>query len=77
MDREGNRVNQRYHEYAVVPILVDGREAGFYVLCYPATLGGHDKGMEIFRHLIGSFHPLTAGPGGVKIKNPGHRSSKS
>jgi hypothetical protein len=67
VDRDGNRINQRYHEYAVVPIQVDGREAGFYVLCYPATVGGHDKGMENFRTLIGSFHPYTAGPGGPKI----------
>jgi hypothetical protein len=69
IDRDGRRVNQRYHEYAVVPIVDDagGREAGFYVLCYPATLGGHDKDMDKFRHLLGSFHPYTAGPGGPKI----------
>ncbi|HXT00586.1 MAG TPA: hypothetical protein VN915_07925 [Elusimicrobiota bacterium] len=72
-DKDGRRINQRYHEYAVVPILVDGREAGFYVLTYPATVGGHDKGMDRFQHLIGSFHPYTAGPGGPKIVIPGPR----
>jgi len=76
VDLDGHRINQRYHEYAVVPIDVDGREAGFYVLTYPATLGGHDKGMEQFRHLIGSFHPYTAGPGGPKITIRGPRPAK-
>lgn len=76
-DRDGHRINQRYHEYAVVPILVDGREVGFYVLTYPATLGGHDKGMEQFRHLLGSFHPYTAGPGGPKITIQGPQPTKS
>jgi hypothetical protein len=74
---DGQRLNQRYHEYAVVPIVVDGREAGFYVLCYPATLGGHDKGMANFLRLIGSFHPFLAGPGGEKIKIPGPQAAKS
>jgi hypothetical protein len=68
----GKLYNQRYHEYAVVPV-----EDGFYVLCYPATLRGHNKGMEAFKHLIGSFHPYTAGPGGVKIKVPGPQPAKS
>lgn len=76
VDKDGTRLNQRYHEYTVVPIRVDGREAGFYVLTYPATLGGHDKGMEQYRHLIGSFHPYTAGPGGPKITIPGRQSKK-
>jgi hypothetical protein len=75
-DLDGRRINQRYHEYAVVPIQVDGREAGFYVLTYPATVGGHDKGMEKFLHLIGSFHPYTAGPGGPKITIPGSQAKK-
>jgi hypothetical protein len=72
LDEKGRRSNQRYHEYAVVPI-----NDGFYVLCYPATLRGHDKGIEAFLHLIGSFHPYTAGPGGVKIKIPGPQAAKS
>lgn len=72
---DGRRVNQRYHEYAVVPIVVDGREAGFYVLTYPATLDGHGNDMEKFLHLIGSFHPYTAGPGGPKIAIPGPRKA--
>jgi hypothetical protein len=65
-DASGRRLNQRYHEYAVVPV-----GDGFYVLCYPATVGGHDKGMEAFKRMIGSFHPYTAGPGGPKIRLPG------
>lgn len=74
---KGRRLNQRYHEYAVVPIDVNGREAGFYVLCYPATVGGHDKGMKFFLELIGSFHPYTAGPGGPKITIPGPQRKRS
>jgi hypothetical protein len=76
---EGKLVNVRYHEYAVVPIEdpATGRESGFYVLCYPATQAGHDKGMDRFRALYNTFHPLTAGPGGVKIKVPGPQASKS
>lgn len=70
LDDKGRHLNLRYHEYAVVPI-VDG----FYVLCYPATSAGHDKGMDRFEALIGTFHPYTAGPGGPKIKIPGPRSS--
>jgi hypothetical protein len=70
-DEKGRPYNQRYHEYVVVPI-----EDGFYVLTYPATLRGHDKGMPMFRQLIGSFHPYTAGPGGAKIKIPGPQSAK-
>ena len=77
VDLNGKRINQRYHEYAVVPILVEGREAGFYVLAYPATVGGHDKGLDRFQHLIGSFHPYTAGPGGPKITIPGPRRKKT
>jgi hypothetical protein len=73
--KDGPRINQRYHEYAVVPIVVDGREAGFYVLTYPATLGGHGNDMEKFLHLIGSFHPYTAGPGGPKFPIPGPRKA--
>jgi hypothetical protein len=76
VDRDGRRFNQRYHEYAVVPIVVKGREAGFYVLSYPATVGGHDKGMKYFREMLGSFHPYTAGPGGPKITIPGPQPSK-
>lgn len=68
---EGRRVNVREHEYAVVPIVVDGREEGFYVLCYPATQAGHDKGLDRFRAFYNTFHPLTAGPGGGKIRVPG------
>ena len=75
-DDEGRPVNVRYHEYAVVPIVVDGREKGFYVLCYPATQAGHDKGMDRFRALYNTFHPLTAGPGGEKILLPGPQAEK-
>jgi hypothetical protein len=74
---EGRLVNVRYHEYAVVPIVVDGREEGFYVLCYPATRAGHDKGLDRFRVLYNTFHPLTAGPGGPKIRIPGPQAEKS
>ena len=69
-DENGVLSNQRYHEYAVVTV-----GDGFYVLCYPATLRGHEKGLEAFRRLIGSFHPYTAGPGGAKIKIPGPRQA--
>jgi hypothetical protein len=70
--KTGHRVNQRYHEYVVVPIAgADGREEGFYVLCCPSTLAGHNKSMDRFRALINTFHPYTAGPGGEKIKIPG------
>lgn len=72
VDEKGKFWNQRYHEYAVVPV-----GDGFYVLCYPATLRGHDKGWDIFKRLIGSFHPYTAGPGGPKIKVPGPQAARS
>jgi hypothetical protein len=61
-DVDGNWHNMRYHEYVVVPM-----EGGFYVLCYPATQLGHDKGMDRFNQLASTFHPYTAGPGGPKI----------
>lgn len=61
-DVDGNWHNLRYHEFAVVPM-----EGGFYVLSYPATKAGHDKGMEAFHTLIQTFHPYTVGPGGPKI----------
>ena len=76
-DDEGRLVNVRYHEYVVVPIVENGREEGFYVLCYPATQAGHDKGMDRFRALYNTFHPLTAGPGGEKIRIPGPQAAKS
>jgi hypothetical protein len=71
----GQAVNVRYHEYAVVPIVVNGREEGFYVLCYPATQAGHDKGLDRWRALYNTFHPLTAGPGGGKIRVPGRQAA--
>ena len=74
---KGQLVNVRYHEYAVVPIVVDGREAGFYVLCYPATQVGHDEWIDRWRALTNTFHPLTAGPGGPKIRVPGPQAAKS
>jgi len=58
----------RKHAYAVVPM-----EDGFYVLTYPATLEGYSNHESKFRGLIGSFMPLTAGPGGPKIRVPGPR----
>lgn len=61
-DVDGAWHNVRYHEYAVVPM-----PGGFYVLCYPATMKGHDKGFDRFLGLIGSFHPYTDGPGGPKV----------
>lgn len=70
VDEKGRRFNQRYHEYVVVPMA-----SGFYVLCYPATLRGHEKGMEYFKELIGSFHPYTDGPGGPKITIPGPQAA--
>ncbi|MFI5350755.1 MAG: hypothetical protein ACHQ2Z_14505 [Elusimicrobiota bacterium] len=76
-DGEGSLVNVRYHEYAVVPIVENGREQGFYVLCYPATKGGHDKDLDRWRALYNTFHPLTAGPGGPKIRLPGPQAAKS
>jgi hypothetical protein len=74
---DGRLLNVRYHEYAVVPIVENGREEGFYVLCYPATKGGHDKAQDRWRALYNTFHPLTAGPGGPKIRVPGARAAKS
>ena len=76
-DNNGRLVNVRYHEYAIVPIVEDGREQGFYVLCYPATQAGHDKGLDRWRALYNTFHPLTAGPGGPKIRVPGPQAAKS
>ena len=55
----------RQHAYAIVQL-----PSGFYVLCYPATKRGHDKYADRFRALLGSFTPLTAGPGGPKVKLP-------
>jgi hypothetical protein len=56
----------RKHAYAIVPMA-----NGFYVLCYPATRLGYSRYEDRFRALIGSFVPLTAGPGGPKVKLPG------
>ncbi|HEX4048758.1 MAG TPA: hypothetical protein VH309_13025 [Elusimicrobiota bacterium] len=69
VNEKGARMNARYHEYVVVPIddPDSGREEGFYVLCYPATMLAHDKGIDRFRALYNTFHPYTAGPGGEKI----------
>ena len=64
-DEEGRPINIRMHDYAVVPM-----EDGFYVLCYPATMRGYDKAVELFRALLNTFHPYTAGPGGPKIRLP-------
>ena len=74
---EGRLMNVRYHEYAVVPIVENGREEGFYVLCFPATKAGHDKGLKAWQALTNTFHPLTAGPGGAKIRVPGPQAAKS
>ncbi len=63
--QDGRRYNVRYHEFAVVPM-----PSGFYVLCYPATRAGHDKGMQAFNTLVDSFLPYTDGPGGPKFKLP-------
>jgi hypothetical protein len=76
-DGEGRLMNVRYHEYAVVPIIDNGREVGFYVLCYPATKAGHDKGLEAWNAFYNTFHPVTAGPGGAKIRVPGPQAAKS
>lgn len=65
-DDQGRLVNVRYHEYAVVPVA-----DGFYVLCYPATKIGHDRYMNEFKTLLGSFVPRAAGPGGAKVRVPG------
>ncbi|MEK7381714.1 MAG: hypothetical protein AAB262_00325 [Elusimicrobiota bacterium] len=62
-DKEGKSINMRMHAYALVPM-----EGGFYVICYPATRRGYDKHEERFRALLGSFRPLTAGPGGPKVR---------
>jgi len=62
-DQEGKPINMRMHSYALVPM-----EGGFYVICYPATRRGYDKYEDRFRALLGSFRPLTAGPGGAKIR---------
>lgn len=63
--KTGKRYNVRYHEYAVIPM-----PSGFYVLCYPATKLGHDKGMLAFNTLVETFHPYYDGPGGAKFKLP-------
>lgn len=62
---DGRLYNVRYHEFAVVPM-----PSGFYVLCYPATRGGHDKAIKAFDTLIQTFVPYTDGPGGPKFKLP-------
>ncbi len=62
----GKAYVHRKHAYAVVPV-----ESGFYVLTYPATLEGYPNHESKFRGLIGSFMPLTAGPGGAKFRVPG------
>ncbi|OGS40428.1 MAG: hypothetical protein A2506_11135 [Elusimicrobia bacterium RIFOXYD12_FULL_66_9] len=61
--QDGKSINMRMHAYALVPM-----EGGFYVLCYPATRRGYDKYEDRFRALLGSFRPLTAGPGGSKVR---------
>lgn len=61
--KDGKPFNMRMHSYALIPM-----EGGFYVLCYPATRRGYDKYEDRFRALIGSFRPLTAGPGGAKVR---------
>lgn len=62
-DDRGRTVNVRLHDYVVVPVA-----GGFYVLCYPATLRGYDKDAGMFRALVNTFRPLTAGPGGPKLR---------
>ena len=59
----------RKHAYAVVPV-----EDGFYVLTYPATERGYENFLDKFAGLMGSFMPITAGPGGPKIRVPGPRA---
>jgi len=59
----------RKHAYVIVPI-----EDGFYVMTYPATEKGYARFLDKFRGLIGSFMPVTAGPGGPKIRVPGPRA---
>jgi hypothetical protein len=59
----GRAINERMHAYAVVPM-----NEGFYVLCYPATKRGFDKHDKLFWRLANTFHPLTDGPGGPKIR---------
>lgn len=61
-DVDGNWHNLRLHEYAVVTM-----PSGFYVISYPATERGHDKGLDRFNKLAATFHPYTDGPGGPKI----------
>jgi hypothetical protein len=67
-DDQGVWHNRRQHEYVLVPM-----GAGFYVLCYPATVRGHDKGLKYFDALASTFHPYTDGPGGAKIRIPGRQ----
>jgi hypothetical protein len=55
----------RMHAYALVPM-----PDGFYVLCYPATRQGFEKHKKAFEALIGSFQPLTDGPGGPPVRLP-------
>lgn len=62
-DKEGRSINMRMHAYALIPM-----EGGFYVVCYPATRRGYDKYEDRFRALIGSFRPVTAGPGGPQVR---------
>lgn len=49
----------RKHAYVVVPM-----KRGFYVLIYPATLGGFKLYEHQFYELVNSFVPSTDGPGG-------------
>jgi hypothetical protein len=56
----------RKHGYVVLPM-----EGGFYVLTYPATERGYENHLDKFAGLMGSFMPLTAGPGGPKVRVPG------
>ncbi|MDD5301729.1 MAG: hypothetical protein PHS14_01360 [Elusimicrobia bacterium] len=58
----------RKHAYVVVPA-----ENGFYVLTYPATERGYENFLDKFAGLMGSFMPLTSGPGGPKMRVPGPR----
>jgi hypothetical protein len=56
----------RRHSYAIVTT-----PSGFYVLTYPATNDGYENHLSAYKELIGSFIPVTDGPGGAKFKIPG------
>jgi len=60
----------RRHSFVLVSM-----PSGFYVLSYPATSNGYEHFVDRFRGLIGSFIPLTDGPGGAKYKIPGPGAS--